>query len=232
MFVTVSFIYCDRSIEGLCFMQCSNCGSELNAQAKFCPVCGIAVAQPPATASSGPAKPKSRTRKVAMVLFPVVLLTGIALFVAYLNPSVHPVIKNQPNVGGSSGYGEQSFAMTTLTAEERNGDLVFSLDALKKHRLIRFEHRGGKTPRWVMAYIAPNGQLVTAISISEHCGSTEFTIKDNKVFCARCPSNWDMMTMEAYACCAKYYPDPIPSRIVGDSVHVAKATVEQWAGRL
>ena len=83
-----------------------------------------------------------------------------------------------------------------------------------------------------MAYIAPDGRLVTAISISDHCGSTEFKIKDNKIYCAHCPSVWDMMTMEAYTCCAKYYPDPIPSRVAGNEVHVAKDLVEKWAGRL
>lgn len=213
-------------------MQCSHCGGDLNHEAKFCPSCGTAVVQVVPASQVQPLKPKSRTRKVAMVLFPVVILAGLGIFVVYLNPAAHPVIKSQPVIEGANGYGTGSYTMTTLSAEESGGDLVFPLEVLKKHRLIRFEYRGGKTPRWVMAYIAPNGQLVTAISISEHCGSTEFTIKDNKIFCARCPSNWDMMTMEAYACCAKYYPDPIPSRIEGNNVHVAKASVEQWAGRL
>jgi hypothetical protein len=41
-----------------------------------------------------------------------------------------------------------------------------------------------------------------------------------------------MMTMEAYACCAQYYPDPIPSRVVGNEVRISRDVVEKWAGRL
>jgi hypothetical protein len=41
-----------------------------------------------------------------------------------------------------------------------------------------------------------------------------------------------MATMEAYACCAKYYPDPIPSRVTGDEVRIRKSAVREWAGRL
>jgi hypothetical protein len=41
-----------------------------------------------------------------------------------------------------------------------------------------------------------------------------------------------MMTMEAYACCAQYYPDPIPSDIVDNEVRISEAAVKNWAGRL
>jgi hypothetical protein len=84
----------------------------------------------------------------------------------------------------------------------------------------------------MMAYITPDGRAVTAISMSEHCGSKEFKIKENKIYCAQCASSWDMMTMEAYACCAPYYPDPVPSKVVGNEVHISKEVVEKWAGRL
>lgn len=167
-----------------------------------------------------------------MVLYPVIFLAGAALFIRYLNPSVHPVIQEQPLVAPAADYDSNTVIMTNVAFREEGGDLVFSLADLKQHRLIRFEYTGGQTPRPVMAYIARDGRLVTAISISEHCGSTEFKIRDNKIYCARCPSYWDMMTMEAYACCAKYYPDPIPSKVVRNEVHVSRNLVEKWAGRL
>jgi len=157
---------------------------------------------------------------------------GLALFVFYLIPSTHPVIGSQPVVAEPSDYGPVAVTMTTIPFREEAGDLVFSLDDLKRYKLIRFEYTGGKTPRAVMAYLGPDGRLVTSISSSEHCGSTEFEIKDNKIYCSNCPSNWDMMTMEAYACCAQYYPDPIPSTVVGDEVRIGKSVVQNWAGRL
>jgi hypothetical protein len=122
--------------------------------------------------------------------------------------------------------------MTNVSFRQEGNDIVLSLDSLKLHRLIRFEYPTKTIVRPIMAYIDPEGRVVTAISVSEHCGSTEFKIKDNQIYCAHCPSHWDMMTMEAYACCGKYFPDPIPSRVVGDEVRISKDVVEKWAGRL
>lgn len=211
-------------------MNCSNCGGDIGPGAKFCPACGAA------TVASDNAAPvpvrKASTRRVALILFPIALIAGIAIFIRYIDPSVNAVIKDQPVVAAPADYDSNFVTMTNITAQEEGGDLIFSLSDLKQYRLVRFEYAGGQTPRYVLAYLAPTGQVVTAISISDHCGSTEFKIKDNKIYCAHCPSYWDMMTMEAYACCAKYYPDPIPSRVAGNKVHVAKVFVEKWAGRL
>lgn len=212
-------------------MNCPTCGFAIAEAVQFCPNCGTsvrnAVADQPAAIKS-----TSKTRRVALFLFPFVLIVGTVIFLRYLNPSVHSVIKQQPIVSEPTEYGDTPVSMTTVAFRNDGGDLVFSLNELKRYRLIRFEYRGEKTSRTIMAYLAPTGQVVTAISFSEHCGSNEFTIKNNKIFCARCPSNWDMMTMEAYACCAKYYPDPIPSRVDGDKVRIPKLFVEKWAGRL
>ncbi len=211
-------------------MNCSNCGSDLGTASKFCPKCGVAIE--PADSPLLVSERKASTRRVAMILFPIALIAGIVIFIRYIDPSVNPIIKSQPVVAAPAEYDSNFVTMTNISSEEEGGDLVFSLSDLKQHRLVRFEYNGGQTPRSVMAYLAPTGQVVTAISISDHCGSTEFKIKDNKIYCAHCPSYWDMMTMEAFACCAKYYPDPIPSRVAGDKVRVAKVFVEKWAGRL
>jgi uncharacterized Zn finger protein (UPF0148 family) len=214
-------------------MQCRNCGSELSDSAKFCPTCGAGLHLDEAPVPEmQTTKQQSSTRRVALVLFPLLLVVGVVIFIRYINPSVHSVIKSQPVVTAPANYDSNFVTMTNIGFKDERGDLVFALQDLKQHRLVRFEYTGGQTPRAVMAYIAPTGQLVTAISVSEHCGSTEFKIKDNKIYCAHCPSYWDMMTMEAYACCAKYFPDPIPSRVAGDEVHVPKVFVEKWAGRL
>jgi hypothetical protein len=216
--------------------QCTSCGSELAGSPRFCPSCGTPVEERRSpelevSADAGP-RGKSAIRRVALILFPAVLLGGTAVFFLYLNPSVHSVIQGQPVVSAPHDYDTNFVSAVEIPVREDEYDLVFRLSDLLRHRLVRFEYTGSTTTRPIMAYIDPHGRLVTAISVSEHCGSTEFRIKDNRIYCARCPSNWDMMTMEAYACCAKYYPDPIPSRVIGDEVHITKEVVEKWAGRL
>jgi uncharacterized membrane protein len=166
------------------------------------------------------------------VLVPLVAIGGSIIFYSYLRPSVHSVIRQQPVVAAPANYDSNFVTMTNVPFRQDGKDIVFSLDSLKKYRLIRFEYPAKNIVRPIMAYIDPEGRAVTAISLSDHCGSTEFQIKNNQIYCAHCPSHWDMMTMEAYACCGTYYPDPIPSRVVGDEVRIPKAEVEKWAGRL
>lgn len=214
-------------------MQCKNCGNKITSSGRFCPNCGASLhVEQTNVGDMNAAKKSSSNKRVAMIVFPLVLIAGTAIFVAYLNPSVNSVIKSQPVVAPVRDYDSNAVSMATVAFREDKGELVFSLKDLLQHTLVRFEYKGGQTPRVVMAYLAPTGQVVTSISVSEHCGSTEFKIKNNKIFCAHCPSNWDMMTMEAYACCAKYHPDPVPSRVIGDEVRVSKVFIEKWAGRL
>jgi uncharacterized membrane protein len=165
-------------------------------------------------------------------VIPIVVIGGTIIFYSYVRPSVHSVIKQQPVVAAPANYDSNTVTMTNVSFKLAGNDIVFSLDTLKRYRLIRFEYPAKNIVRPVMAYIDPEGRAVTAISLSDHCGSTEFQMKNNQIYCAHCPSHWDMMTMEAYACCGTYYPDPIPSRVVGDEVHIEKSIVEKWAGRL
>ena len=210
---------------------CSTCGSPYAGSPQFCPACGSPVSPPPKESGTTPIS-TTRERRIGPVIYGALLLFGLVFFVIYITPSTHKVIQGQPVVASPADYDSNTVEMKRVSFHEENGDLVFSLEDVKNQRLVVFEYTGGKTPRSVMAYVAPDGRLVTAISLSEHCGSTEFTIKDNQIYCAHCPSHWDMMTMEAYACCAQYYPDPIPSRVVRDEVHVSKDVVEEWVGRL
>lgn len=217
--------------------KCSSCGTELTVTSRFCPSCGA----PTVVAASGVEGTSPREsghsqtsvfRRVGLIAFPLIVVGGGILFYLYIRPSTHSVIKQQPVVSAAADYESTTLVMTPVSFKLDGNDIVFPLRDLLEHRFIRFEYPAKNIVRPIMAYIDPQGRLVTAISLSDHCGSTEFTIKDNQIYCAHCPSHWDMMTMEAYACCANYYPDPIPSTVVGDEIRISKAVVEKWTGRL
>ena len=218
--------------------KCMACGTGLAVSTKFCPSCGAPVA---AFTDSGGRSPSGEVtriqttsifRRVGLILIPIILIVGGVVFYSYVSPSVQSVIKKQPVVARPDDYDSNVVTMTNVSYRLEGDDIVFSLSDLKQYRLIRFEYPTRTIVRPVMAYIDPQGRAVTAISLSDHCGSTEFQIKNNQIYCAHCPSHWDMMTMEAYACCGTYYPDPIPSKVVGNEVHIPKQEVENWAGRL
>jgi uncharacterized protein len=213
-------------------MECPQCGAALPGSPRFCPECGTSLVAGAANPASERPVRGGGMKRVALVLFSLVLIAGIALFFGYLSPSEHAVIHSQPVVAAPSDYDSTGVTMQAVAYHEEGGDLVFSLRDVQKFRLVRFEVPTATTVRPVMAYIAPDGRLVTAISVSEHCGSTEFVLRNNQIECAHCPSRWDMMTMEAYACCGKFYPDPVPSRVDGDNVRIPKAFVERWESRM
>lgn len=210
---------------------CATCGNDLTGTSRFCPACGSPVDQP-VPAGEQHSQTGTRPRRVGIVLYPLMLLVGIGLFILYINPSTHPVIRQQPVVSSPVSYSAKSVSMVSVPAREEGDDIVISLQDVVKNSLVRFEVKTRTIVRPIMAYIGTDGRLVTAISVSEHCGSTEFTIEDNHIHCARCPSHWDMMTMEAYACCAKYHPDPIASRVEGTEVRISRSVIDQWAGRM
>jgi uncharacterized Zn finger protein (UPF0148 family) len=214
--------------------QCFVCGSEVRGTPNYCPTCGSALEHRKTEASEAgtPTSAKVNTKRVGLAVLLSLAIFGLGFFYFYITPSIHPVIRSQPVVAEPMEYGPEFVTMVDVPVRDDGNDLVISLSDVKQHRLVRFEYKTSLTTRSVMAYLARDGRLVTSISVSEHCGSNEFKIKESKIFCARCPSNWDMMTMEAYACCQRYYPDPIPSRVVGDEVRIAKSTIENWAGRL
>lgn len=211
-------------------MTCTSCGTRSVTAQTVCPVCGSALT--PAVPGAEDTAPRKRSRIVGWVLFPLVLLAGMGVFLLFLNPSLHSVIRDQPVVAGEQVYDTTGVPMTDIRVREEGGDLVFPLDDLLRHRLVRFEVRTPTTVRPVLAYLGTDGRLITAISVSEHCGSTRFLIRGNEIHCAQCASRWNMMTMEAYSCCAKYYPDPIPSRVSGGEVRVPRVFVDKWAGRM
>jgi uncharacterized membrane protein len=171
-------------------------------------------------------------RRASIVLFPLLAIGGLSILWGYLHRSEHPVIRSQPVVSGSRLYDSAGVRATEIAASVIGDDIAIPLAAVMNDTIVRFEYTGGGTPRWLLAYVAVNGKLVTAISLSEHCGSTEFLLRGDQIVCARCPSRWHMTSLEAYACCGKYYPDPIPSRVEGSNVLIERSAVDRWAGRM
>jgi uncharacterized membrane protein len=214
-------------------MNCKNCGNELKGSPRFCPVCGSLVEKAKESEETPSRRSESsKPRLVGTLLFAVVVATGLILFFFYLNPAMHSVIARQPVVTTPPLADTMFITSTPVSFREAGGDIIISLEEVLSHRLVRFEYPAKTVTRPVIAYLGTDGRVITAISVSEHCGSTDFKIKGDQIYCARCQSHWDMMTMEAYSCCQQYYPDPIPSKVVGNEVRIPRSVIESWAGRL
>ncbi len=211
---------------------CRKCGSEVQEGQKVCSVCGSAIlitqqAPPPEKAS-----PLTVKQWMVRGLAVTVILVGIGVFLNQLLRTYHPVIDAQPEVAMATMYRDDRVPSTLIPASMEQGSITIPLNIVKEKKLVRFFDPENVQDVPMIAYVTPQGKLVTAMSKSEHCGSTDFYLSGNDIHCAGCGSYWNMASMEAYACCQKYYPDPFPSRISGDKIVINPAVVRGWKSRL
>jgi len=221
---------------------CPQCGSEQKEKANFCTKCGQASArqkngraiETPMSKRMAPPKsdpiPKAKLAIIGLFAFIIVVL--LFIFYNYLTIEEHSVIAAQPVVGDGRLYESRTVSMIDVDSRVDNGYLIFSLNDVLEHELVRVEYERGTTNIPVLSYISPKGKLVTAISISEPCNATRFTIIDGAIKCDNCNAKWEVGTMQALSCCPNNYPDPINSEIVGNEVRVPLATLENWRRRL
>ena len=125
----------------------------------------------------------------------------------------------------------EKISSTNIRARVEGPFIVVPLKDVLEKRIVRFSDPEGIQETPLIAYVTPRGKLVTAMSKSEACHSTDFYLQGENIHCASCPSYWNMSSLEAYACCQKYYPDPIPSVVVGEEVRIESKTIRDWKPR-
>ncbi len=212
---------------------CTDCGQHLREESLFCPQCGKKIRDTPAPAPTEPRRNMTpRSRVIAKVLIAMVLIFGLSFFVRELTRADHPVIAKQPVVAQPIDYASAKIEMTDVPSRVEDGKVIFSLDDVRKHGLVRIQYKGRVSVTPVLAYISGEGKLVTAISRSEPDNATTFSIEGTSIKCGNCPANWQINNMKANACCPRNFPDPIPSTVVGSEVHIVEDIVANWTSRL
>jgi uncharacterized Zn ribbon protein len=211
---------------------CRACGAEVTEEMRYCPDCGTAL-KTVETAEERPRKDvKPKTKWIAFGLTIVVLAAGFSVYFGVLFREFHPVIAQQPSVVVPIEYGlTQKIPSQMITARMDRGFIVIPLQRILDLKLVRFYDPEGIQKIPLIAYITPEGKIVTAMSKSENCQSEDFYLEGHNIHCASCPSYWNMSSLEAYACCQRFYPDPIPSTLVGDEVRIDAQLVRQWHPR-
>ncbi len=223
-------------------IQCTSCGAEISPQARFCPSCGTPAGHPdqriaarPAPGSGASARhPMSRRAKaiyggIAAILFAVFLV----LFLTHLPGGANPVIAKQPEVAMASSYTDLALKPTAIAVEERDGKLRFPLSALLEDKIVSFDYTTESRTIPLLAYISPEGKLVTAIRLCEPCNSTTFRIEGTELACGNCDTRWKLNNLEGLqGSCQKYPPAPIPSTIAGNYVVVDRKVVLDWKIRI
>ncbi|MFA5833009.1 MAG: Fe-S-containing protein [Bacteroidota bacterium] len=207
-------------------MTCPHCGSQQLSNAIVCLQCGktlVVVEQ---------SKQQKYIKLVSAGILALVLVLGITYFFNTINRTYHPVIDHQPSVGYGVSAASGKIMSNKMSATMDGNDIIIPSDVVLNYRIVRVNDPEGIQTVPILLYVTPRGKVVTAMSISESCRSNDFYLDGNDIHCANCPSYWNMESLEAYACCQKYYPEPIPSKIVAGQIRIDKNLVQQWRTRL
>ncbi len=226
-------------------MNCTHCGNDLKYDALFCPRCGAKVSAHSAPASSSKeALPSAATvdgkrtmgakAKAAYSALGLLLLLGMAIvFVKSLPGGDHPIIKNQPTVSDAQSYDGVKLTMTPVSSRVKNGFIVISLSDVIEKKMVGFTYEGKTKTVDLMAYINPQGKLVTSIAMCEPCNSKSFHTESKELVCDNCGTRWNFTNLEGISgTCQKYPPDPIPSEIVAGEIRISQKVVEDWKMRI
>ena len=214
-------------------MQCRQCGSPLGDGAAFCPQCGTTLVVAGVAEQAASATPVSRKKWFIAAVMVLVLVAGLSAYLRVLLREFHPVIDKQPDVVVELSYGvEQKIPSVKISARMDRGSIVIPLTAVRESKLVRFDDPEGIQSVPILAYITPEGKIVTAMSISENCRSTDFYLQGHNIHCASCPSYWNMSSLEAYACCQQFFPDPIPSSLLNEEIRIDAEIVRKWRTRI
>ena len=138
---------------------------------------------------------------------------------------------NDP-VKSVSSTGGGTIAMTDLTVPAAtDGRIVLSAATIKEKRLVWFAYGEKKTP--VLAYVAPSGKIVTAISMCEPCRSERFHIEGDELVCNACGTRWTLEDLKGISGgCPEYPPERLDNQIAGDRVTIDEKAVLEWKPRV
>ena len=220
---------------------CNKCGKAVKLNARFCPHCGARLPQANAQAHSHKNKRERVMRnegggmpRYVMVIFGAAIVTVLGVLLSsILSSPTNPAIESQPVVSSDISYSSTGLQMVDVGAKVVNRKITLPLDLVKKNQFVAFKYVDGSRTVPLLAYIAPDGKLVTAVSMCEPCRSTRFHIVGNKIVCNTCGTTWNLQSLQAVSgACGSYPPEVIPSRIVGKTVQIDVKTVADWQPRV
>ncbi|MGE5553989.1 MAG: DUF2318 domain-containing protein [Betaproteobacteria bacterium] len=170
-------------------------------------------------------------------VFPTLFLLAIAGLVAV------GVVQNAPQPAGPPVAGARVGAVDyqkgarveqiPIQVAQAGGKIEIPLSEVKSMRLVGFTYTGPGKSLPLLAYIAPSGRVVTAVSMCEPCNSTTFHLEGDELVCNTCGTRWELETLRGTAGgCQNYPPDPFPNTLSGETIIVQEASVANWQPRV
>lgn len=220
---------------------CVKCGKPMAPDANFCTFCGTPLAKHSnitETIEKKRQKVVGKTKQSRLKTLKILTIAGFAavamvMVYIYLPEKTNPVIEAQPIIAKKVEYPNLEQQMFHVPSKVEDGKIIISLDYVRERKFVDFSYINGVKVVPLLAYISPDGKLVTAISMCEPCNSRRFHIQGDEIICNSCGTTWKLKNLDAVSgACGNYPPDPIPSTVVGNTVQIDEAVVANWRSRI
>lgn len=215
---------------------CPKCQTKNQDSSNFCKKCGFQLSgssfQDKKEKVLGEKKKKPYWIPISLAAVAAILVV-VGYWVVQGNTGANPKVSSQPKVSDKVDYAGQSIRMTDVQASVEKGIISIPLEVVKEKKMVRFEYENNGFRMPLLAYLAPSGRVVTAVSLCEPCRSTRFHIEDKKIVCNACATEWNLETLKGIqGGCLNYPPDVIPSTIDKDRIRIDEKIVAQWKPRV
>jgi len=214
---------------------CPKCKTENQESSPLCKKCGAQLSIPSyqdkkeKVLADKKKKPYWLSLALAIV---VIFVAGAAYWVMKGDTAANPKVSSQPKVE-KIDYAGQTIAMADIQARIENGKISIPLDSVKDKKIVRFEYAANGIQVPLLAYIAPSGRVVTAVSMCEPCRSTRFHINGKKIVCNACATEWNLETLKGIqGGCLNYPPDVLPSRLENGQFQIDEKDIAKWKPRV
>ena len=225
---------------------CNQCGEAVQPEAIFCNQCGAKLVQIEESAAHfdqagfedkrarvlGQNQSNKTPQMVFYSLVGVFMAFGLFTFLNSLPSRANPVIEQQPVVFEPLQYPDSPSKMKPVAVKTENGKIILPLDVVQEKKFVAFDYEGAKGTTPLLAYISPEGKVITAVSMCEPCNSTRFHIRSDRLICNSCSTTWELDNLSGVSgACQDYPPDAIPSVISGNEIQINEAVVASWVPR-
>ncbi|MGE5507269.1 MAG: DUF2318 domain-containing protein [Chitinophagales bacterium] len=120
-----------------------------------------------------------------------------------------------------------------VSASQAGGVITVPLAEVKEKKLVGFTYQGQGKSLPLLAYIAPSGKVVTAVSMCEPCNSTTFHTEGTQLVCNTCGTRWNLEDLSGVSGgCLSYPPDPFGNTLVDGKIQIQEASVSGWQRRV
>jgi len=173
------------------------------------------------------------------IIISIVVVVALMTLMAVSKLEKNARNSNRVNLGTQDYF--WNIKMKKANSKVSGGRLSFDLAKVKKNKIVYFSYPKNqidigaeKQALPMLAYIEPDGELITAVSMCEPCKSSKFHIEpDETLTCDTCNTKYDIQTLEGIkGQCVDYPPDEVNYKITSGKVLIDEAEIINWKTRL